>query len=316
MNLKLLLEYAMFAELLIGVVTLVVIGRKGLLCNFYFLAGFVAVSCIEEAIAIPMLFFRRELGISKVTAYDTFATSHWVCSAIEYVFFVLAIYSVFSTAMRPLQGLHRAGQVVFRWVCCVSVALALGIAIGPHVSTSAYISTVTSQVQQGMGVLTLCLLLFVCFSTRYLGLTYRSHIFGVSLGLGIWATFGLIQTAWYAGSSAQGVYSPVYLFGAIGACIGLLTWTTYFAMAAPAHKMILLPTTSPFFLWNRISEALGDDPGFVAVAGFKPDMLAPAELKVLTAASRRLQQHDAEDALDREFAAREAASYQPMAMQR
>lgn len=46
--------------------------------------------------------------------------------------------------------------------------------------------------------------------------------------------------------------------------------------------MILLPTTSPFFTWNRISEALGDEPGYVAIAGFKPQMLAAAELKVLS----------------------------------
>ncbi|HSU19447.1 MAG TPA: hypothetical protein VLI45_06845, partial [Acidobacteriaceae bacterium] len=39
---------------------------------------------------------------------------------------------------------------------------------------------------------------------------------------------------------------------------------------------------------NRISEALGDEPGFVAVAGFRPDMLAPAELKVLTSTAHRL----------------------------
>ena len=49
--------------------------------------------------------------------------------------------------------------------------------------------------------------------------------------------------------------------------------------------MILLPTTSPFFFWNRISEILGDAPGQVAVAGFTPDMLAPAEIEMLTAAT-------------------------------
>ena len=47
--------------------------------------------------------------------------------------------------------------------------------------------------------------------------------------------------------------------------------------------MVLLPTTSPFFFWNKVSEALGDAPGMVAVAGFTPDMLAPAELKALSA---------------------------------
>ena len=58
--------------------------------------------------------------------------------------------------------------------------------------------------------------------------------------------------------------------------------------------MILLPTTSPFFLWNRISEALGDEPGFVAIAGFKPDMLAPAELAAFTAGSKRAREREIE----------------------
>ena len=49
--------------------------------------------------------------------------------------------------------------------------------------------------------------------------------------------------------------------------------------------MILLPTTSPFFFWNRISEILGDAPGQVAVAGFTPEMLAPAEIEMLTSAT-------------------------------
>ena len=56
-------------------------------------------------------------------------------------------------------------------------------------------------------------------------------------------------------------------------------------MPEPARRMILLPTTSPFFFWNRISEILGDAPGQVAVAGFTPDMLAPAEVEMLTAAT-------------------------------
>ena len=58
--------------------------------------------------------------------------------------------------------------------------------------------------------------------------------------------------------------------------------------------MILLPTTSPFFLWNRIAEALGDEPGFVAIAGFKPDMLAPAELMAFTAGSKRARERELE----------------------
>jgi hypothetical protein len=68
--------------------------------------------------------------------------------------------------------------------------------------------------------------------------------------------------------------------------------------------MILLPTTSPFFTWNRISEALGDEPGYVAIAGFKPQMLAAAELKVLSSTAHKAERLPAstqvvEDALSR-----------------
>ena len=43
---------------------------------------------------------------------------------------------------------------------------------------------VVSQLQRTQSILTLCLLLFVCFAIRPMGLSYSSRIFGVSLGLG------------------------------------------------------------------------------------------------------------------------------------
>jgi hypothetical protein len=226
------------------------------------------------------------------------------------------IYSVFRKAMKPLEGLHRAGQIVFRWVTGVSLALSFAMAVGPHIKGTDYLTTITAQVQQGTSILILCLLLFVCFSTRYLGLTYRSHIFGVTLGLGVYATASLVEAAWYTTGGAKSLYSPIYLFSSLSVCISVLTWGAYFAMPEPERKMILLPTTSPFFLWNRISEALGDEPGFVAIAGFKPEMLAPAELTVFTAASRRAQARVVEEELaEREAEAAHSAQQQAMSMQ-
>ena len=157
--------------------------------------------------------------------------------------------------------------------------------LGPQVfSSREAIAEVLGRLQQGLSVLTLCLLVLVCFAIRPLGLTYRSHIFGVSLGLGVTATVELVQTAWFVTSSGHQVYSPIYLFASIGFCAAVTVWGVYFAVPEPKRQMILLPTTSPFFFWNRISEILGDAPGQVAVAGFTPDMLAPAEIEMLTAA--------------------------------
>jgi hypothetical protein len=209
----------------------------------------------------------------------------------ESVFLIAVIYTVFRLAMRPLVGLHNIGKVVFRWVAGVSLLLSLAFAVGPHLvlsgsTAAARYANISGQLEQGISVLILCLLLFVCFSVKPLGLTYRSHIFGVSLGLGVYATVQLVEAAWLATTQATSVYSPVYLFTTVGGCVAFLVWGTYFAMPEPKRGMVLLPTTSPYFLWNRISEALGDNPGQVAVAGFKPEMLHPTELMVLTAQSK------------------------------
>lgn len=287
-----LLKYCLFAEIIAVMTTLVFMARKSLLGKFYALTAFLVVMGASDGVDIATLYFRKQLGISKLLDYNIFAMSTWICSGLEYCLMLLIIYGVFRQAMKPLEGLHRAGKIVFRWVAGVSIALVFGMSLGQHTTGVSYVASVTGQIQQGVSILTLCLLIFVCLSTRYLGLTYRSHIFGASLGLGIFATGTLVQTAWFSNGGAQSPYSPVYLFSAFGALATLLTWGTYFALPEPKRQMILLPTTSPYFLWNSISEALGDEPGFVAIAGFTPDMLAPAEMTMLTESSKRLRERD------------------------
>ena len=295
-----LLKYSSIAFIALCVGILVLMARKQLLAKFPLLATLLCVDAIAGTITVAILFFRQALGIEIHAAYKIYFYTHWVSLVAEGILRILIIYSVFSLAMKPLQGLHQIGKVIFRWVAAVSVMVSAAIAIGPHFVTPGYgltmaIARVAGQVQQGVSVLTLCLLLFVCFSTKPLGLTYRSQLFGVTLGLGVMATATLIQAAWLSTTGAHSLYSPIYLFGVLGSLVAFSVWGTYFALPEPERKLILLPTTSPFFFWNRISEALGDSPGHVAIAGFRPDMLAPAEMQMLSAPStHRIEQPIAE----------------------
>jgi len=295
MNTKLLLECANFLALLMCATILLLMWRRRALRDFALLAAFLSVEALHLGVNIAILFFRKRLGIPGAEAYSVLFISYWVNFALDAVILIALIYSIFRLAMRPLVGLHRIGKVVFRWVAGVSLLLSAAFAIGPHLflsgssATAEYLS-LSGQLQQGISVLTLCLLLFVCFSAKPLGLTFRSHIFGVSLGLGVFATSQLVEAAWLATTQAQSLYSPVYLLGTVGGCLAYGVWAAYFVMPEPKRGMVLLPTTSPYFLWNRISEALGDNPGQVAVAGFKPEMLHPTELMVLTAQSKAAKQ--------------------------
>ncbi len=254
------------------------------------LMGLLAVRALTGSILIPLLFFRKATGLSIETAYDIYFFTNWISAGLQAILLVATIYDVYRKAMRPLQGLQRIGKVIFRWVAVVSIAVSIAIAAGPHLGTASFagsIATTVSQIQQGTFVLTLCLLLFVCFAIRPLGLTFSSRIFGVTLGLGVTATAFLVQAAWISTMGAGSMYSPIYLVSTIGSLVSVCVWGTYFIVPEPERKMILLPTTSPFFTWNRISEALGDEPGYVAIAGFKPQMLAAAELKVLSSTAHK-----------------------------
>jgi hypothetical protein len=287
---ELLLRDASIVEGVLSLAALTLLVGKGLVRQFSCLTALLSVQALSIAIMVPLLFFRRLTGLDINTAYTLYFYSMWLSSVAQAGLLVACIYQLYRDAMRPLQGLQQIGKVIFRWVAAVAIIVSAAIALAPYATASSVTSTtrtmefvgITGQIQQATNVLSLCLLLFVCFAIRPLGLTYRSRIFGVSLGLGFMSVSGLVQTAWFSVTGTPSLYSPIYLVGIAGSLVAFCIWGSYFALPEPRRELVLLPTTSPFFTWNRISEALGDEPGFVAVAGFKPDMLASAELKVLS----------------------------------
>jgi len=288
MTAKLLLEYSEISLLFVSALVIVVMWRKRLLRDFSAVACYLALLIVGQFVDVPILFFRRAVGLSIDVAYSVLFGWHVVSYVLEAGLMISVIYGVYSLAMKPLPGLQQMGKVIFRWVAGISLALGLVAALGPHVLGSGYaptaiITTIIERVHECVGLLTLCLLLFVCFSIKSLGLSYRSHIFGVSLGIGIISTTQLVEAAWLATAGAHTIYSPIYLVETLGYVAAVLLCGAYFILPAPERKLILLPTTSPFFYWNRIAEALGDRPGHVAISGLKP---SAAELKVLTALTK------------------------------
>ncbi len=225
-------------------------------------------------------------GIEKHLAYKLYFYTYWLSYAAESILGLIVIYSIFKLAMAPLKGLATLGILVFRWAAAISVAISIGMAIGPHFTGPTFLVAIVTQLQQTSSILTLCLLLFVCFAIRPMGLTYQSRIFGVSLGLGVMATASLVNAAWL--SHNPHIFATLNIENGIVACVTLFTWSAYFTLPEPKRRIIVLPTTSPFLRWNQISMALGDDPGFVAVGGIPPEVFAPAEIEIMRRASAKM----------------------------
>jgi hypothetical protein len=284
---KLLLEYAMVVNATCAWALLAVLFWKRHARSFSFLAAFMLAVSLDVTARTLLLFFRSPLGLSPNTAFALYFYNCWAMGFVERALMFCIIYQIFRQAMTPFRGLRRLGTMLFRWVCSVAVLVTVCIVVVPgHINVERYLSII-GQFEQTIGILTICLLLFVCFAIRHLGLTYRSHLFGASLGLGMTGAIGLVATWWTSAHGTPSLYSQQYIVTSILGTLTFMVWGGYFLVPEQRRELVLLPTTSPYFVWNQISAALGDDPGVVAVSGFTPDSLSPAERLVLGASARR-----------------------------
>ena len=272
-----------YLEPILCILLLVSLVRSRAARKFFFLTAMLCVRLASNAICLPLLSSRV---IEQHLAYRIYFYVYWTSYALEAILSLLVIYSIFKLAMAPLKGLQTLGMLVFRWVAAISVAVAIGVAFTPHLSGLKFMVAMVTQLQQTSSILTLCLLLFVCFAIRPMGLSYRSRIFGVSFGLGFLAAANLVRSAWLSHSSEM--MSTINIINGVVICLTLLVWSAYFTLPEPKRRLIVLPTTSPFLRWNQISMALGDEPGYVAIGGIPPELFAPAEIEIMRRASAKM----------------------------
>jgi hypothetical protein len=265
---KLLLEYAMVVNATCAWALFAVLFWKRHARSFSFLAAFMVSVSLDVTARTLLLFFRSHLGLSPNTAFALYFYNCWALGFVEHALMFCIIYQIFRQAMTPFKGLRRLGTMLFKWVCSVAVLVTVCIVVVPgYITVQRYLSIIV-QFEQTIGILTICLLLFVCFAIRHLGMTYRSHLFGASLGLGMTGAISLVATWWTSAHGTPSLYSQQYIVTSIFSTLTIMVWGGY-------------------FVWNQISAALGDDPGVVAVSGFTPDSLSPAERLVLGASARR-----------------------------
>jgi len=188
--------------------------------DYWALASFLAVRAFSTVLLIAIKLVDG-IWFTPHTSYKIYFYVYWSSFAIESILALIAVYCIFRLAMAPLKGLQSLGMLVFRWAAAISVAVAFGSAFAPHQDGFTFTIRAVTELQRTQSILTLCLLLFVCFAIRPMGLSFSSRIFGVSLGLGMMATANLVGSAWFAGNkSMAGTFDVV---NGIVACATMLT---------------------------------------------------------------------------------------------
>ncbi len=250
------------------------------------------VSCVLNGLALVAFLRKAELRkmfpalvvylgvkVSSDVVLNVLMHGHWAMAAstLYYVYFAIywfsffvgsiaifyAVRQTFECATLPLAGLKKPGRILFRWIAFTTFIVVIATSLHPHGFSLRSIPVAMIEMMRCMSMLELCLLAFLAFSVHPLGLSFRSHVFGVGLGLGLLATTDmLIAVTAHIGTS---MVSYTSLFGEVGMSCVFLIWCGYFLANEPARKYQMVPATSQLVRWNEIAGALGHKGGQVVL---------------------------------------------------
>jgi hypothetical protein len=202
--------------------------------------------------------------LSPMHAYEAYFYGYWASFIVQAVLMLRVMHEMFRHAVRSIPGVQKLGRPIFFWAVVVSIILASASGITPH-GTGMNLFVAGAQVlARSQSVLALCMVAFLAFASRTLGVSYGSRIFGVTFGFAVMGLSNLVESALFAhGTSLSGtvdmVHEGIYL-GAIG------LWAVYFLKPEPARRLVVMPVTSPLMRWNEVAQSLGNPAGQVAVS--------------------------------------------------
>jgi len=189
MTLRLLVwNYLLIVPHLLLLVVLVALLRSRLHRQFPIFFTYVAAEIVQFMVLFVMLKSPSITGREYGIAYSCgFALSTALRLGI--------VHEIFAHMFRNYTVLNRFGKPVFRWVTVGLLLAGLTLAAYAGGHDPAWLLSVVHVLDRAASILQCGLLIGLFFFSTYLGLSWRSYIFGIALGVGIFASVELVTSA-------------------------------------------------------------------------------------------------------------------------
>jgi hypothetical protein len=214
----------------------------------------------------PILFWFHQQG-----DYARYFYAFWVSCALSALLGLAVIQEVFYAALKPFAGLRDLGRIAFRWSAALLLLIAMLVGFDSHQNV---LMASVQHLEGGVRMMEVGLLLLLFTASEKIGLSMRSRVFGVALGIGFTAASNLLFASMWpkAGSSLLLVLNLTRVCSFLAACV---IWNLYFALPAVKEQPVLLPVTSPLMRWNEAALAFGHSGGRVMYTS-EPESFLPS----------------------------------------
>lgn len=124
-----------------------------------------------------------------------FFYSYWTGSALSVFLGFKVIHEIFLDVCRPYHTLKDLGTMLFRWAGLVMLLVAIVVAVSNPSTPETPLVQAILTTQRCVRVIQCGLVLFLLVFSKYLGVSWRQHSFGIALGFGGYATVELAIVA-------------------------------------------------------------------------------------------------------------------------
>jgi len=176
--------------------------------------------------------------------------AYWISAAISVAIGFKVIHEIFLDVFRPYHTLKDMGTVLFKWAALVMLLVAMVVTAASQAGTDPLTEAVIIG-QRCVRVIQCGLILFLLGFSKYLGVSWRQHSFGIALGFGGFASVELFGLALFSGGHIHS--HPLSLINTSAYTVAILVWIGYAWLKTTSREA---SANLPMSL--RWSQGLGD----------------------------------------------------------
>lgn len=172
-----------------------------------------------------------------------------VFEAIGIVLGLTIVREIFTNVFSPHPALRKLAIIIFRVVVIALVVLGCGVAYGQSGDARGISSTILLA-EQATRIVEVGLIMFLFLSSSAFGLHWKQNVFGIALGLGMFAAVELINVT-LIGHVSTATAQAFNLVRGISFSASLLMWAGYLLVPEQVASNAEVPKRAQLEQWNQ-----------------------------------------------------------------
>ena len=173
----------------------------------------------------------------------------WACEAIGIFLGLAVVREIFTNLFSPHPALRKLAAVIFRVAVVALVVLACAVYFTESGNAKG-ISNAVMLAAEAARVVEVGLIMFLFLSSGVFGLHWRQNVFGMALGLGLFAAVELV-TVKLIGHVSVPIARAFNLVHGVAFCTTLLIWLGYLLVPERAASSAEMPHRDQLEQWNE-----------------------------------------------------------------